>query len=47
MGHRHYKTTLIYADYAPRTYERELMERAFAPVPLEGSVSAAGAADVG
>jgi integrase len=27
MGHRDYKTTLIYADYAPRTYERELMER--------------------
>jgi len=21
MGHRDYRTTLIYADYAPRTYE--------------------------
>jgi integrase len=31
MGHRDYKTTLIYADYAPRTHEKSLMERAFAP----------------
>jgi hypothetical protein len=30
MGHRDYKTTLIYADYAPRTHERAMMERAFA-----------------
>lgn len=29
MGHRDYKTTLIYADYAPRLQEREMMERAF------------------
>ena len=36
MGHRDYKTTLIYADYAPRTYERELMERAFGPAPFDG-----------
>ncbi|UTI66283.1 site-specific integrase [Paraconexibacter antarcticus] len=33
MGHRDYKTTLIYADYAPRTHEKSLMERAFAPTP--------------
>jgi integrase len=30
MGHRDYKTTLIYADYAPRSEERQMMERAFA-----------------
>ena len=30
MGHRDYKTTLIYADYAPDAHERELVERAFA-----------------
>ena len=29
MGHRDYKTTLIYADYAPRSEERQMMERAF------------------
>lgn len=29
MGHRDYKTTLIYADYAPIAHERELVERAF------------------
>ena len=29
MGHRDYKTTLIYADYAPSAHERELVERAF------------------
>jgi integrase len=29
MGHRDYKTTLIYADYAPTAHERELVERAF------------------
>jgi hypothetical protein len=31
MGHRDYKTTLIYADYAPREHEAALMERAFSP----------------
>jgi hypothetical protein len=30
MGHRDYKTTLIYADYAPRSEERQMIERAFA-----------------
>lgn len=29
MGHRDFKTTLIYADYAPAEHERELIERAF------------------
>lgn len=33
MGHRDYKTTLTYADYAPRTHEKSLMERAFSPAP--------------
>jgi hypothetical protein len=32
MGHRDYKTTLIYADYAPRAEERQMMERAFDPI---------------
>jgi len=27
MGHRDFKTTLIYADYAPSAHERELVER--------------------
>jgi integrase len=30
MGHRDFKTTLIYADYAPSAGESELIERAFA-----------------
>jgi hypothetical protein len=30
-GHRDYKTTLIYADYAPLDHEGELVERAFRP----------------
>ena len=29
MSHRDYKTTLIYADYAPRSHERALLELAF------------------
>jgi integrase len=29
MGHRDYKTTLIYADYAPSAHEGEMVERAF------------------
>jgi integrase len=29
MGHRDFKTTLIYADYAPSGREAELMDRAF------------------
>jgi hypothetical protein len=30
MGHRDFKTTLIYADYAPSAHETEMVERAFA-----------------
>jgi integrase len=29
MGHRDFKTTLIYADYAPSAHERQLVESAF------------------
>jgi hypothetical protein len=29
MGHRDYKTTLIYADYAPAANEAELVNAAF------------------
>jgi integrase len=36
MGHRDYKTTLIYADYAPRSEERQMVERAFAAAPTPG-----------
>jgi integrase len=32
MGHRDFKTTLIYADYAPSTREAEWVEDAFRPV---------------
>jgi integrase len=31
MGHRDFKTTLIYTDYAPSAGERELVELAFGP----------------
>jgi hypothetical protein len=31
MGHRDFKTTLIYTDYAPSAHEGEMAERAFAP----------------
>jgi integrase len=31
LGHRDFKTTLIYADYAPCAHERELVARAFEP----------------
>jgi integrase len=31
LGHRDFKTTLIYADLAPNEHERELVDRAFAP----------------
>ncbi len=29
LGHRDFKTTLIYADYAASEHERELVDRAF------------------
>ena len=33
MGHRDFKTTLIYADYQPNDQEAELVRRAFARFP--------------
>jgi hypothetical protein len=30
LGHRDFKTTLIYADYAPSELEADFVERAFA-----------------
>jgi integrase len=46
MGHRDFKTTLIYADYAPRSEERQMMERAFAPVVQQAhAMSVAGGPD--
>jgi integrase len=36
LGHRDYKTTLIYADYAPNAHEAAWAEKAFAP---SGTVS--------
>jgi hypothetical protein len=54
MGHRDFKTTLIYADYAPSAQERELVERAFGRVSnkvteerdtREGTDSAAAASE--
>jgi hypothetical protein len=32
MGHRDFKTTLIYADYAPSAHEADLVEQAFSSV---------------
>lgn len=29
LGHRDFKTTLVYADYAPSPHEADLLERAF------------------
>jgi integrase len=34
MGHRDFKTTLIYADYAPSEREAGWIEQAFRPVAL-------------
>jgi site-specific recombinase XerD len=31
MGHRDFKTRLIYADYAPSDHEAEWVEQAFTP----------------
>ena len=36
MGHRDFKTTLIYADYAPSAHEAEMAERAFASAASSG-----------
>ena len=37
MGHRDFKTTLIYADYAPAAHETEMAERAFARGTIRGT----------
>jgi site-specific recombinase XerD len=39
MGHRDFKTTLIYADYAPSEREAEWVEQAFRPAApaIEGA----------
>jgi integrase len=41
MGHRDFKTTLIYADYAPSEREAEWVEQAFRPTapPVEGALA--------
>jgi integrase len=42
MGHRDFKTTLIYADYAPSAHEAEWVEAAFStPSALEADTAAA------
>ena len=38
MGHRDFKTTLIYADYAPSAREPEWVERAFGEGPIEVTI---------
>ncbi len=45
MGHRDFKTTLIYADYAPSAHERAMVESAFAPAPPLGLGSGQGRRD--
>jgi hypothetical protein len=47
MGHRDFKTTLIYADYQPdAAKEADLVERAFA-LPLQGMKTGAGRQEKG
>ena len=41
MGHADFKTTLIYADYAPSEHEAEWVARAFAPPPAASIISSA------
>jgi integrase len=44
MGHRDFKTTLIYADYAPSEHERLFIDRAFGHADaLDGTHTAPGA----
>jgi site-specific recombinase XerD len=45
MGHRDFKTTLIYADYAPSEREAEWVEAAFAVAPESLSETATTAHD--
>jgi integrase len=40
MGHRDFKTTLIYADYAPSSTEAEMVNAAFASTNLSTNLSA-------
>ena len=42
MGHRDYKTTLIYADYAPIAHERDFVERAFGGATRGGPTGLVG-----
>jgi hypothetical protein len=51
MGHAQLQTTEIYADYAPSSHEKEMVERAFAPAEADEddddapAAAVAGAAD--
>jgi integrase len=46
MGHRDIKTTLIYADYAPSTQEKAMVENAFkAPEAEEGAAESPDVVD--
>lgn len=38
MGHRDFKTTLIYADYAPGAHEVDLVNGAFASAETDGTI---------
>lgn len=42
MGHRDFRTTLIYADYAPGAHEVDLVNGAFAPTNRSTDLSPAG-----
>lgn len=42
MGHRDFKTTLIYADYAPSEHEAEWVEQAFKPLAPDSLTETAG-----
>lgn len=41
MGHRDFKTTLVYADYQPSKREAEFVERAFSRTPSQLAPGAA------
>src|SRR6185312_14355886 len=42
MGHRDFKTTLIYADYAPSEREAEWVEKAFGPAAAADAIDSRG-----
>lgn len=46
LGHRDFKTTLIYADYAPSAQEVEWVEAAFSPEPLPSKAAVLGSEGV-